>query len=348
MFKGMCIMKIEPLLSSYQPKKILHREEQIEKIESTFKLFEDFGSGDNLIIKGISGGGKTCVIKNLIQKLNNDNHLYFSADGIKNSKELWKKLIGEKKYSAKSYSDVLENIVNNLTKKRKILVIDEINRLKNLTEFFDDLNFIFRRTSIPIILITNKADFSSNMEEDVKKTLFFREVIFPAYNSEQIKDILNDRLSLISDDFKKNFADEIKNYICALASKESSIRNCLDLSRSCIINQKFTRKYVDSVVQEIYHMEWESFYNGLSSLEKRFLRYIYDLYSKGTKKISTKDINSYFDLDVTPSRISQIVTTFEHDYAIIETKKRNLGKKGGSFREILVNHNMFLKLQSFA
>ena len=54
------------LSDDYIPEKILHRDSQIKEIKKIFKNFKKLGMGTNLVILGVTGSGKTCLIKKII------------------------------------------------------------------------------------------------------------------------------------------------------------------------------------------------------------------------------------------------------------------------------------------
>jgi len=49
---------IRELTESFNPKKVLHRKEQIKVIDAVFKNFNKFGMASNLLIQGVTGSGK--------------------------------------------------------------------------------------------------------------------------------------------------------------------------------------------------------------------------------------------------------------------------------------------------
>ena len=88
-----------------------------------------------------------------------------------------------------TYAESLENdIIHFLKKTPKVLIIDEVNNLKDdreVFQLFGHLNTIYRETRVPIIVITNNRNIRNMMPDDARKTLLFEIIEFPAYKADE-------------------------------------------------------------------------------------------------------------------------------------------------------------------
>lgn len=330
---------LKQLTDYYQPDALIHREKQIEEIEKVFDNFQKFGVGTNKLIIGSSGTGKTATIKYLMNKRN--SCIYLSAHQEKTSNRILRQFCPK---NILTIDKVLKYIIEHLKQNPKILIIDEINKVNRIYELFDDLNSIYRETQIPIILITNRRDLIDKMPDDAKKTLFFTRVEFNPYDSNQMYDILKNRLDRLENNIG-NLPEELLKYICAKSVQEGgSARIALDIALRCIMEQSFTYEFVDKFILEKQKSDFESYINNLRPLEKQFLESIIDIYSKDMQ-INPSIIQKYLPGKV-PQQISQLITKFEQDF-IISTKYINKGKSGGRLRTIEIAPEIFSKLICF-
>jgi len=78
----------------------------------------------------------------------------------------------------KTHSGMLQETLKFLKINKKIIVIDEADKIKNLNSLMTDLNVIKRKLEIPVILVTLKRNIVDQLPSDVRKTFFFQKSIF--------------------------------------------------------------------------------------------------------------------------------------------------------------------------
>ncbi len=307
----------------YIPKELLHREKQLKVIRDVFSNFRKNECGTNLAILGVTGSGKTTIIKKVIEEENNS--IYISGADTNTPLKTIKSIC---KINAQNYSDVLKITIEKLLENPKILIIDEIDKIKNLKELFNHLNTIYRRTMIPIIIISLRRDIISNMPVDARKTLFFERLNLPSYNSVELKDILDSRLKQMKE---TKLEEGTKNYISAIAGRQGSARILIYLTLKCIQKQNFSQGFIDEMYKEMMHQDWFDFVNDINETEKEFLKILIGICNpdkETTSEILGKEMKYY-----SQARISQLLNTFEK-YSVIETHHKNLGRGGGRKRII--------------
>jgi len=74
---------LKELTEYYAPKKILHRDSQIKAIKNVFKNFEKNGIASNIFLMGVTGSGKTTIIKKIIDE--EDGNIFGSGATTKTS-----------------------------------------------------------------------------------------------------------------------------------------------------------------------------------------------------------------------------------------------------------------------
>jgi len=311
------------LSEEYIPKEVLHRKKQILAIKELFINFKKWGMGTNLLVLGVTGSGKTLILKKVIE--DEDNSIYVSCVDKTTAYKTLREICG---VHLKDVSDVLNKTIEKLKQNPKIMIIDEIDKVKDLNNLMDYLNAIYRKTMIPIIIITMKRDILKGMPEDARKTLFFERVGLPAYNASELKDILISRLEQI--EIKPKIKVGTLNYISAIASRHGSARVLMNILLRCFQKNNFDTDFIDKVYKEMMKQEWFGFVEDINETEKEFLKYLLDLCDY-SKEVDAKTLQK--KIGFSQPRTSQLINTFEK-YSAITSRHENLGRAGGRRRFI--------------
>lgn len=327
---------IQCFLEDYSPQKLIHREKQEEAIRLTFKQFKDYGFGTNLLLIGVTGGGKTAAAKKVLSEY--DSHIYFSASTHKTSFKILRELAQTK---SRDYAVFIQEIVDRIKRENKILIVDEMNQVEDPKILFDALNTIYRQTGKPIILISNNRKIFMEMPEDAKLTLFFHKVEFPAYTYAEIQDILKSRLKMLTEDIYSLVPEDAIKQISSIASVDGSARNALDFTMKCILRNCFTVDFIESLKREKNRQEWDEFAASLSENQKEFLYAVLDLY-RHEEEINNSTLRKKMP-QLSPQSISMLITDFIK-YGLIEYEMINKGKVGGRYRKLKLDHDVFCKL----
>jgi Cdc6-like AAA superfamily ATPase len=317
------------LTEQYIPDNFLFREQQINKIIDTFKSFKENGQGNNLILLGTTGAGKTSILKKIIR--DNDNFVFVSVSEHKTTNKILKSLT---KRNLHSDSDLQSSLIEDLRKSPKIIIIDEVGKISDMENFCNTLNAIYREIPVPIIMATNKWTFLQEMPSDSRTTLFLNPVELPCYSATQLEGILRERLELIKLKIDFNFNEGSLGYLCARTVKEqsSSVRTALTILNQCIIAMNDSQKFIDEKFDYLIDLDWQNFIFKLNEVEKEFLNVLLELSEQETE-IPTPEISSLMKGDISPSKLSKLVTSFI-DYGIIKAKWKHLGRGGGKHRII--------------
>lgn len=308
----------------YIPKEIPHREKQIKEIRDIFLNFKKYNSGSNLAIFGSTGSGKTTIIKKVIEEENNS--IYVCGADTKTAYKTIKAIFNLK---IQTQEELLRRTIDKLIDTPKIIIIDEIDKVKNVNSLFNDLNTIYRKTMIPIIIITLKHNIISEMPIDARKTLYFEKMVLPSYNAIELKDILISRLKQVREEIPTINEGTI-NYISAIAGRQGSARALINIIFKCIQKRNFSQDFIDEIYKQMLHEDCFDFIDEINDTEREFLKYLIE--SCDDKEETTSEILEN-KIGLSNARISQLLNTFEK-YSLIKTYHRNLGRKGGRKRII--------------
>jgi Cdc6-like AAA superfamily ATPase len=320
----------EELTEGYEPERFLFRDEQINEVLTDINHFNDKNVAINHLITGVTGSGKSSIMRHLVSKF--DNCKYYDCSNFNTSMRLLK-CISELKNG--SLNNFIEKIIKDIKEKKYILILDEIGKLKDVELLGDYLNTIYRKTNSPIYLITNKLNCLNKFKEDSLKTLCFFNITFHEYDHQQLVLIIKDRLNkILSNGSIIDIPDHTISHIAEICKQDhnSSTRMALLITKICLIKNKYDKLFVNSCFYRLKLMELSSFLNrNLTTTEKRFLQIIIELLSEKTS-ITPQDIQKKMP-DLSASRISQITTSLSN-LGIIQYVYKNRGRAGGSIREI--------------
>ncbi len=308
----------------YIPKELLHREKQLNEIRNVFLNFKKFKCGTNLAIFGVTGSGKTTLVKKVIEE--EDNSIYLTCSETITTHKTIKSIFNLR---CQTHEEVLRLTIKKLKENPKIIIIDEIDKIKDINNLFNDLNTIYRNTMLPIIIITLKRNILKSMPVDARKTLFFERLRLPSYNANELRDILDSRLEQIEMELPP-FEEGVRNYLSAISASNGSARTLIYMTLKCIQKGNFNQEFIDEVYKEMMKEDWFQFMDDLSETEKEFLKSLLD-YCDWENETYSEVLQK--KLGFSQSRVSQILNVFEK-YAIIETHHKNMGRYGGRKRII--------------
>ena len=341
-------MILRELTEGFVPEKVLHRDEQLERIRKVFENFKKLGLGSNILIQGFSGSGKTVTVKRVLQEYNGDC-VFVSGAQANTAFKLIRSIFD---VNSVTIERALSEGIMKFQKNPRVIIIDEINKLKNGTELrvlFDLLNTFYRETECPIILITNKRGIVGLMPDDARLTLMFEKIEFEPYNALQLKDILFERLKSVQEKNPNlDVPDGRIEYICALANKDmqSSARAALRIIKRCLLNNDFSDKTIKNAVDGLREEDWREFWNRFSITQKKLLSLLVEIMAF-PKKIPYSDVLKHYSSKYDPSTVSKLVDSVEETYIIV-SEHENKGRAGGNKRFIHFNtKNHFEKVKEF-
>lgn len=226
-----------------------------------------------------------------------------------------------------------------------IIILDEVDRL--VRKSGDDalynlsrINLELKDTRVSIIGISNDLKFTEYLDPRVRSSLAEEEIIFPPYDANQLRDILEERARLA---FKeKSLGDEVIPLCAALAAQEhGDARRALDLLR--VSGEIAERLNADRVKEEhvrTAQMKIElnrvvEVVRTLPTQSKLVLYSIIQLHQNGQKSATTGEVNRVYedicrqiDIDIlTKRRITDLIMELDL-LGIINTQVVSKGRYG--------------------
>jgi len=232
------------LRHDYIPDKILHRDGQQELVTQSLIPLYQKSIPPNLLVYGKPGTGKTLVVKKVLGQIQNrvDKNAYQIKIVFTNAKDqsnLYnvlvdlgrqlglksKKTTDDKLWlpsTGLSISEVFNRILYTIEKNKinTVFVIDEIDHLAKLVDktgkdilySITRANLKLKNGSLSLVGISNDVSFKDQLDPRVISTLSEEEIVFPAYNTNEIKEILEDRIPLA---FEENSVTSGALNLCA-------------------------------------------------------------------------------------------------------------------------------------
>ncbi len=331
------------LLPDYIPDELPHRDVQIRRVAETLAPALRGERPSNLFIYGLTGTGKTAVVKHVIRRLTSKaSSLGLTVTGIyvnvRHRDTPYRVLadiaesIGVRvPFTGLSTGEVFFRIVRALSRRSGvyIIVLDEVDFL--VRRYGDDIlyklsriNEDLGRARVSIVGITNSVSFMESLDPRVRSSLGEEEIVFPPYNASQLRDILEARAR---DSFNPGVLDDEVIPLCAaLAAREhGDARRALDLLRvSGEIaerrgDSRVTRSHVMAARMEIERDRVSEVVKTLPLHGKLVLASIAALTMGGRSYTTTGDVYSYYqDLTrrigiehVTQRRVSGLIGELE-------------------------------------
>jgi len=235
------------------PEELPHREKEIEQLASVLVAALKGETPSNVFIYGKTGTGKTCVTKfvgNQLIKAGKSSRkpvefIYINCQVVDTQYRVLTHITNQfiKRWDERVpftgwptdevYSKLMECIDH--FGGAAIIALDEIDKL--VMKSGDDLLYNLSRINsdlkvakASIIGISNDLRFTELLDPRVKSSLGEEEMIFPSYNADDIRDILEKRASIA---FKDGvLLDGVLSLVSALAAQEhGDARKALDLLR---------------------------------------------------------------------------------------------------------------------
>ena len=339
------------LRHDYIPNRILHRDKQQELVTQSLIPLYQKSIPPNLLVYGKPGTGKTLVVKKVLKQIQDrvDKNSYQIKIAITNAKDqsnLYnvlvdlgrqlglkpKKTPDDKLWlpsTGLSISEVFNRILYIVEKKQinTVFVIDEIDHLAKLVDktgkdilySITRANLKLKNGSLSLVGISNDVRFKEELDPRVISTLSEEEIVFPSYATNEIKEILEDRIPIA---FEKNVVSVGALNLCASmacrqhgdARRAIKLLNVAAKTAELNQNEEITDEHVRLASQRIEVDKESQQLNAFSLHEKLLVITIMK-----SPNISTGDIYSAYKSlckiihqnELTQRRVTQMLSEIE-------------------------------------
>lgn len=244
--QGVIFESRDVLRPTYTPKELPHRDDQINSLASILVPALKGETPSNVLIYGKTGTGKTAVAKYVGKELEmagtdvKCSVIYINCEVVDTQYRVLAHLARhfDKDVPMTGWptDQVYSEFVSAMDKDRRVVVImlDEVDKLirkgddvlYNLSRINTDLV----QARVSLIGISNDLKFTEFLDPRIKSSLGEDEIIFPPYNAEQIRDILEQRAAIA---FRSQVLEEDVIPLCSAfaAQEHGDARRALDLLR---------------------------------------------------------------------------------------------------------------------
>lgn len=357
----------EILRPSYIPDVLPHRQEEINSLASVLVTALKGERPSNILIFGKTGTGKTACVKyigNEIKKADGDNSkvnfIYMNCEIVDTPYGVMQN-IGNQfiqnftqriPFTGLSIMQVYNLLRDKLDEQDQVIIIalDEIDKLvyksgDDVLYYLSKINDDLKNARVSIIGISNDLLFTDMLDSRVRSRMEGEKMVFPPYNAEQLRDILNQRALLSFDDAVLEPA--VIPLCAALAAQEhGDARRALDLLRIAaeIAERENCEKVTELHVYKAKNkMELDCVSEAIRTLpsqSKLVLMCVVILNEGGMERLTTGDVyEKYKDLSrivglsvLTQRRITDLLSELDM-MGIIHAKVRSFGR-GGRTKEV--------------
>jgi len=237
--KGSVFVNKNKISPHYVPEKLPFRDEQIRELSLWLSPALKKEKPHNIFIYGKVGTGKTSAVRHVVNQLDNiskENKLslytiYLNCRNYQTKHAILfycvQSFYPDKNFVGYSKSFIYDKFITYLKEKllNFVVILDEIDKIKD--KEIDDLIYTLSRSndelgvgsSVTMIGISNNLFFMSRLDPRTKSSLCEQEAVYPPYNAEELKEILNQRVSVA---FKEGTVlESAVNAASAIAAKES-------------------------------------------------------------------------------------------------------------------------------
>jgi cell division control protein 6 len=348
----------ELLSPDYVPQTLPFREEQLAKLASILSVSLKNERPNNVFIYGLTGTGKTAAVKLVFKKLKE------KADEIKanvvavyvntRQKDTEYRVLAEVldslgvkvPFTGLSVSELYNRLFKAVQNKGSITIValDEIDYL--VKKHGDDLlyrllrmNSELQRGKITIVGITNDLKLIDSLDPRVKSSLGEEEIVFPPYDAEQLKKILEERARLA---FREGaLSPEVIPLCAALAAREhGDARKALDLLRTAgeiaerNNDEKVETRHVEMARNQLEHDTVEAIVSTLPLHSKLILLATLKIIEEKGKATTGEVYSKYLDLVkklgieyITSRRATDIISELDM-LGILDARVTSRGRYG--------------------
>ena len=370
----------DALREDYQPEELVGRDDELQTYQAALQPVINGEQPNNVFLYGKTGVGKTAATKYLLRHLKEDAKQYddieltvvfLNCDGLTSSYQIATHLVNQLRSEANQISTTgypLASVYEMLWEDLEslggtvLIVLDEIDHVNDDSILYQlpraRANKSVQSAKIGLVGISNDFSFRDDLSPKVKSSLCEQEIHFPAYNAENLREILRQRAAVAFHDGV--LSSEVIPLCAAYGAKDAGdARQSIDLLMKA---GDFARdEDTDTVTEEHVKrgrraLERGRIKEGINGLTEHGHLVLYALLTldiEGETPIRSRDVRPRYTRFAELANRDPLVPRRMRDHlselamlGIISVTERNEGRRGGTYREYALDMDADLLLSA--
>ena len=222
----------------YIPKILKYRENEQQHFATVIKPLLQKRQGSNLFIYGSPGIGKTAACKHVLRELELETeqitNIFINCWKHDTVYKILAEICNQLNYKwvqNKKTDELLKVIAEILNKKSSVIVLDEVDKLKEEQIVYQLLEEINKKC---IFMITNEKDWLAKLDDRVKSRLLPEMLEFKPYNYDETKGILDERRNYAF--FPNTWNDDAFEKVAEYCFEKEDVRTGITLLKNATNN----------------------------------------------------------------------------------------------------------------
>lgn len=372
----------DKLSEDYTPDEIVGRDDEIQRYHTALQPVINNEDPNNIFLHGKTGVGKTAVTRYLLGQLENDAEAYdldlttleLNCEGLTSSYQVAINLVNTLRQPSDQISntghpmhEVLSRLWTALDELggTVLIVLDEVDNIGSDDTLLYQLprarsNGHVEDAHVGVIGISNDLAFRENLRAEVKSSLAEKNIHFPPYDGDELREVLSQRAAVAF--YDDALADEVVPLCAANGAKDGGdARKAMDLLRASADLARaedadvVTESHVEHAREEL---EREEVLDGIADLADQHKLVLYALatlqVTEETPVRSQKIYDRYKSLcagtrhdDRTLRRVRDFLGEIE-GLGVAVSEEHNEGFSGGKYRSYEINHDVEMVLAAMS
>lgn len=367
------------LREDYQPEEIVGRDEELQQYITALQPVINGDQPANIFLYGKAGVGKTACTRYLLRELKDDaaefdvdlTTIRTNCEDLSTSYQVAIQLINDLRdpedhlkptgYPRRQVNEWLWEELDAIGG-TVIIVFDEVDHIDDDSILYQipraRANGNLEESKVGIIGISNDFKFRESLSSKVQSSLCEKELQFPAYNANELRDILRQRADIAF--FDDVVPHEVIAKCAAFGAKDAGdARQSLDLlmeAGDVAVEQDATQVTVDHVDQARESLERSRIVDGVAGLTQQGHLVLYALlmlHEEGDTPIRARDVQDRYEIICGRAAVDPLVPRRMRDHlgelsmlGIASRTERNRGESGGRYYEYALDTNPDLLLEA--
>ena len=371
-------------VEGFQPQELIERDEQINEYASALEPVLNGWRPNNIFIYGKTGTGKTATTRYMLDWLRRDvedhneagdDHIdlsiiYLNCEALTSSYQVAVELLNElrdehNQVATRGHapSDIYNWLFEELDSIGGVIlmVLDEVDNVG------DDDTILYKLSrpeiedaNLGVIGISNDFSFRDDLSAKVKDSLCEKEILFPAYESEELREILFQRAEKGLHDDAYDTAPIALSAAYA-AQDKGSARQAIDILREAgdIARredaEEITEEHVEEAKGVVERGRVSEMIQGLSPHGKYALHALALAEREGETPIRTKELYEFYGTVCAQHATDPLSARALRDHmseidliGLATVDKKNVGRAGGKFKQYELDVKVERVIEAFA